>query len=130
MDREDVLKRVLKCYGRFYARKTFFKYPFIKDRFKRKYMFGCLKAFAKMTSTGRFYDIGRVQMSGQVNLKFDQSKIYTDEELVKLKSNADLAPDLDFGGTLTRTSRKTIKGRAACEAGPAEAPAARKVAKT
>ncbi len=120
MDREDVLKQVLKCYGRFYARKTFLRYPFIKDKFKRKYMFGCLKAFAKMTSTKRFYDIGRVQANGQVNLRFDQSKIYTDEELVQLKANKDLAPDLDFGGTLTRTARKTIKGRAACEAGPSE----------
>ena len=122
MDREEVLKKVLKCYGRFYSRKAFFSYPWIRDPFKRKYMLGCLKAFAKMTTTKRFYDIGRIERKGMgtsVNLRFDESKVLNSEQLVQLNANADLAPDLDFGGTLTRTARKTYKGQAPCAPGAA-----------
>ncbi|MCA9764689.1 MAG: radical SAM protein, partial [Gemmatimonadetes bacterium] len=64
MDREDVLKGVLRCYARFYMRKTFLGYPFIRDKFKRRYMMGCLRAFAKTTFTKRFYDLGRIQQNG------------------------------------------------------------------
>jgi len=42
MEREDVLKGVLHSYARFYARKSFLDYPFIKDPEKRRYMLGCL----------------------------------------------------------------------------------------
>jgi anaerobic magnesium-protoporphyrin IX monomethyl ester cyclase len=120
MDREQVLKQVLRCYGRFYARKTFLKYPFIRDKFKRKYMFGCLKAFAKMTATGRFYDIGRVKMTGEVNLRFDESKVFTKEELVQIKTERpDLAPDTNFGGAMTRKARKAPNNTGGCEAKPA-----------
>lgn len=100
MDREDVLKGVLRCYGRFYMRKTFFGYPFIRDSFKRKYMLGCLKAFAKTTFTKRFYDLGRVQQRGlqtQIDLGFDESKVFTREELVNLKAaRPEFCVDNDF----------------------------------
>ncbi len=120
MDREDVLKQVLRCYGRFYMRKTFLKYPFIKDKFKRKYMFGCLKAFAKMTATKRFYDLGRVKMTGEVNLRFDESKVFTKQELVQIKAERpDLAPDTNFGGAMTRKARKAPNNTGGCEAKPA-----------
>jgi anaerobic magnesium-protoporphyrin IX monomethyl ester cyclase len=88
MDREDVLKGVLKCYGRFYMRKTFFSYPWIRDRFKRRYMLGCLKAFAKTTFTKRFYDLGRVHQNGmqmEIDLGFDESRILSQEELANLR---------------------------------------------
>jgi anaerobic magnesium-protoporphyrin IX monomethyl ester cyclase len=125
MDREQVLKQVLRCYGRFYARKTFFKYPFIKDKFKRKYMFGCLKAFAKMTATKRFYDLGRVKMNGSVDLRFDDSKVFTKAELVQIKKDRpDLAPDTNFGGAMTRRARKAPNNTGGCEAKPAEGAAA------
>jgi anaerobic magnesium-protoporphyrin IX monomethyl ester cyclase len=100
MDREDVLKGVLKCYGRFYMRKAFVGYPFIKDRFKRNYMLGCLKAFAKTTFTKRFYDLGRVQQHGlttQIDLGFDESKVFSREELLTLKeSHPEYTADVDF----------------------------------
>ncbi len=38
MSREQVLKGVLKNYARFYLRKTFFAYPWTRDRFKRRYL--------------------------------------------------------------------------------------------
>jgi anaerobic magnesium-protoporphyrin IX monomethyl ester cyclase len=88
MEREDVLKHVLRCYGRFYAYKTFFSYPWIRDPFKRRYMLGCLKAFAKTTFTKRFYDIGRVHTNGMqmtVDLDFDESKVLTQDQLGNLR---------------------------------------------
>ncbi len=120
MEREQVLKQVLRCYGRFYSRKTFFSYPFIRDRFKRRYMFGCLKAFAKMTATKRFYDLGRVKLNGQVDLRFDESKVFSPSELVQLKKDRpDLAPDTTFGGSMTRRARKAPNNTGACEPKPA-----------
>ncbi|MZP29323.1 magnesium-protoporphyrin IX monomethyl ester anaerobic oxidative cyclase [Heliobacterium undosum] len=100
MDREDVLKGVLRSYARFYMRKSFLDYPFIKDPFKRKYMMGCLKAFLKMTATQRFYDIGRVKRKGfhtEVDLGFDQSKIVSKEELARIKAAKQVQVDEDFG---------------------------------
>ncbi len=88
MDREDVLKHVLRCYGRFYTHKTFFSYPWIRDKFKRRYMLGCLKAFAKTTFTKRFYDIGRIHQNGlstEVDLGFDETRVFSREELDNLK---------------------------------------------
>jgi anaerobic magnesium-protoporphyrin IX monomethyl ester cyclase len=88
MDREDVLKHVLRCYGRFYMRKTFLSYPWIRDSFKRRYMLGCLKAFAKTTFTHRFYDIGRISHDGRqmtVDLGFDETRVLSKEELANLK---------------------------------------------
>ncbi len=43
-------------------RKAFLEYPFIKDEFKRRYMMGCLKAFAKTTATKKFYDLERLKV--------------------------------------------------------------------
>ncbi len=102
IEREDVLKGVLRSYGKFYSRKAFFEYPFIKDPFKRKYMLGCLKAFVKMTATKRFYDIGRLKPKGLkvgVDLGFDGSKVYTGDRLVELNANdAAIAADVNYKG--------------------------------
>ena len=104
MDREDVLKGVLRNYGRFYMRKALLEYPFIKDPFKRKYMRGCLRAFAKSTMSKRFYDLGRVSFHGlstQIDLGFDESKVLTGEQIIELKqTRPDLAPDTNFQGTV------------------------------
>lgn len=106
MEREDVLKGVLRCYARFYMRKTFFGYPFIRDPFKRKYMMGCLKAFAKTTVTKRFYDIGRIQQHGlhtKVDLGFDESKVMTREELANLKTTRpEMFADVNYQGRQAR----------------------------
>ncbi len=96
MTREQVLKRVLRNYARFYMRKTFFGYPWIRDRFKRKYMLGCLKAFAKTTATKQFYDLERLHYNGEVDLAFDESKI-----VVGASKQAQQAPaDVDYRGTV------------------------------
>jgi len=101
MEREDVLKGVLKSYGRFYARKTFFSYPWIKDPYVRKYMLGCLKAFAQTTLTKRFYDIDRVKTKNrkiEIDLGFDKSRILTQEEVKNLKEKRpEMVADMSFG---------------------------------
>lgn len=119
MEREDVLKGVLRCYARFYMRKTFFGYPFIRDPFKRKYMMGCLKAFAKTTVTKRFYDIGRIQQHGlhtKVDLGFDESKVMTREELANLKTTRpEMFADVNYQGRQARRD-KTPTVQLACGA--------------
>ncbi len=101
MEREDVLKGVLKSYARFYARKTFFGYPWIKDPYVRKYMLGCLKAFAQTTITKRFYDIDRVKTEYrkiEIDLGFDKSRILTQEEVKNLKElRPEMVADMSFG---------------------------------
>ncbi len=101
MEREDVLKLVLKSYARFYARKTFFGYPWIKDPYVRKYMLGCLKAFAKTTITKRFYDIDRVKTKNnkiEIDLGFDKSRILTEAEVKNLKElRPEMVADMSFG---------------------------------
>jgi anaerobic magnesium-protoporphyrin IX monomethyl ester cyclase len=77
MTRDDVLRKVLRNYRRFYFKKSVFEYPFIRDRFKRNYMLGCLKAFLKGSVTRRFYDLGRIHFWGQsttIDFGFDQSR--------------------------------------------------------
>jgi anaerobic magnesium-protoporphyrin IX monomethyl ester cyclase len=106
MEREQVLKGVLRNYARFYMRKAFLEYPFIKDKTKRKYMLGCLRAFAKTTFEKRFYDIGRIHMKGtsmQVDLGFDESRVFTREEIARLKEERpELVADTTFGGAIPR----------------------------
>lgn len=101
MEREDVLKGVLKSYGRFYARKTFFSYPWIKDPYVRKYMLGCLKAFAQTTITKRFYDIDRVKTKNrkiEIDLGFDESRILSENEVKNLKElRPEMVADMSFG---------------------------------
>jgi anaerobic magnesium-protoporphyrin IX monomethyl ester cyclase len=101
MEREDVLKGVLRCYGRFYMRKSFLSYPWIRDPFKRKYMLGCLKAFAKTTLTRRFYDLGRVHRQGlhtSIDLGFDEARVLHKEELANLReSHPEMFADVSFG---------------------------------
>jgi len=110
MDREDVLKGVLKCYARFYMHKTFFSYPWIRDPFKRRYMLGCLRAFAKNTVTKRFYDLGRIHQTGlqtEVNLGFDESRVFSQEELKTLKEDRpEYVADTDFKRDVNHRERR------------------------
>jgi anaerobic magnesium-protoporphyrin IX monomethyl ester cyclase len=104
MTREQVLKGVLRNYARFYMRKSFLEYPWIRDKFKRRYMLGCLKAFAKTTVTKKFYDLERLKYKGglrtEVDLGFDESKILTQEQIAEIKrARPDLSADVDFKGT-------------------------------
>ncbi len=79
LERGELLDRVMHNYRRFYLKKTLFSYPWIRDRVRRRYMLGCLKAFAKSGFERTFYDLGRVgywgpQTSKTVDFKFDRSR--------------------------------------------------------
>jgi anaerobic magnesium-protoporphyrin IX monomethyl ester cyclase len=79
MDRGELLDRVMSNYRRFFMNKSFFQYPWEKDKTKRKYLMGCLKAFAKSGFQRTFYDLGRVgywgpQTRKSVDFSFDQGR--------------------------------------------------------
>lgn len=103
MEREEVLKGVLRNYARFYLNKSF-TYWFEQDPFKRKYLLGCLKAFAVTTLNKRFYNLKRVKYKGlhtEIELGFDKSKILTQEQIVQRKqAHPELAADVNFTGTI------------------------------
>jgi anaerobic magnesium-protoporphyrin IX monomethyl ester cyclase len=66
-------------------------------------MLGCLRAFAKTTFEKRFYDIGRVNMAGKVELGFDESRVFTREEIARMKEERpELVADTTFGGAIPR----------------------------
>jgi anaerobic magnesium-protoporphyrin IX monomethyl ester cyclase len=104
MEREDVLKGVLRNYARFYLRKTF-EYWFVKDSFKRRYLLGCLKAFVKTTLNKRFYNLNRVKYKGlhtEVELGFDESKILSREQIAQRKQeHPELMADVNFTGNIS-----------------------------
>jgi len=124
MTREQVLKGVLKNYARFYLRKAFLEYPWIKDKFKRRYMMGCLKAFAKTTATKKFYDLERLKVSGlsaQVDLGFDETKVLSRDQIIAQRSaRPDLDADIDFVGTPLKAPLKVM----ACGGGERHGPGA------
>ncbi len=79
MDRGELLDRVMSNYRRFFMNKSFFQYPWEKDKEKRKYLLGCLKAFAKSGFQRTFYDLGRVgywgpQTKKSVDFSFDRNR--------------------------------------------------------
>jgi anaerobic magnesium-protoporphyrin IX monomethyl ester cyclase len=80
MERGELLDRVMHNYRRFYMKKAFLEWPWIRDKTRRKYMIGCLKAFAKSGFQRTFYDLGRVgywgpQTKKSVDFKFaDQAE--------------------------------------------------------
>jgi anaerobic magnesium-protoporphyrin IX monomethyl ester cyclase len=79
MDRGELLDHVMKNYRRFFMNKTFFQYPWTRDKLRRKYLMGCLKAFLKSGFERKFYDLGRVgywgpQTKKTVDFGFDASR--------------------------------------------------------
>jgi anaerobic magnesium-protoporphyrin IX monomethyl ester cyclase len=59
--------------------KSFFQYPWEKDKLRRKYLMGCLKAFLKSGFERKFYDLGRVGYWGphsrkKVDFSFDTTR--------------------------------------------------------
>ena len=79
MDRAELLDRVMSNYRRFFMNKTFFQYPWTKDKVRRKYLMGCLKAFMKSGFERKFYDLGRVgywgpQSKKKVDFHFDAAR--------------------------------------------------------
>lgn len=79
MERGELLDRVMNNYRRFFMNKAFLQYPFTKDKLRRKYLMGCLKAFAKSGFERTFYDLGRVgywgpQTKKTVHFDFDANR--------------------------------------------------------
>ncbi len=79
MGRGELLDRVMNNYRRFYMRKSFLEYPWIRDKTKRRYMLGCLRAFMKSGFKRTFYDLGRVgywgpQTKKKVDFGFDATR--------------------------------------------------------
>jgi anaerobic magnesium-protoporphyrin IX monomethyl ester cyclase len=81
MDRAELLDRVMNNYRRFFMNKSFFQYPWEKDKFRRKYLMGCLKAFLKSGFERTFYDLGRVgywgpQSKKKVDFAFADQRVH------------------------------------------------------
>ena len=81
MDRGELLDRVMSNYRRFFMNKSFFQYPWEKDKLRRGYLMGCLKAFLKSGFQRTFYDLGRVGYRGPLSKKsvdfaFDANRTY------------------------------------------------------
>src|SRR5512147_1267794 len=79
MDRAELLDRVMHNYRRFFMNKAFLQYPWTRDKRRRSYLMGCLKAFAKSGFQRTFYDLGRVgywgpQTKKTVNFSFDKTR--------------------------------------------------------
>jgi anaerobic magnesium-protoporphyrin IX monomethyl ester cyclase len=79
MDRTELLDRVMNNYRRFFMHKTFFRYPWTRDKTRRRYLMGCLKAFVKSGFKRQFYDLGRVgywgpQSKKNVDFAFDGAR--------------------------------------------------------
>lgn len=87
MERGELLDAVMNNYRRFYLRKTLFSYPWIRDKVKRRYMLGCLKAFMKSGFERKFYDLGKVDYWGP------QSKKKVDFHFDKTRTRATAAMD-------------------------------------
>jgi anaerobic magnesium-protoporphyrin IX monomethyl ester cyclase len=132
ISREQVLKGVLKNYARFYLCKAFLSYPWIRDRFKRRYMLGCLRAFAKTTATKKFYDLERLKydgLSAQVDLGFDQSKVLRPEQIAALREQRpDLDADVNYRGTPLRIPVKVMACGGAGQHGPTDPEASAAIA--
>ncbi len=81
MDRAELLDRVMHNYRRFFMNKTFFQYPWTRDKTRRRYLMGCLKAFLKSGFERKFYDLGRVGYTGpqskkKVDFAFDAGRTF------------------------------------------------------
>ena len=81
MDRAELLDRTMNNYRRFFMNKTFFQYPWERDKLRRKYLLGCLKAFLKSGFQRTFYDLGRVgywgpQSKKKVDFAFDKTRVF------------------------------------------------------
>jgi anaerobic magnesium-protoporphyrin IX monomethyl ester cyclase len=96
MDRGELLDRVMNNYRRFYMNKALFHYPWRGTGFRRRYLLGCLKAFAKAGFARTFYDLGKVgytgpQSKGKVNFNFDESRKIAPAQMADWEASADRA---------------------------------------
>ncbi|WP_223423834.1 magnesium-protoporphyrin IX monomethyl ester anaerobic oxidative cyclase [Tateyamaria pelophila] len=96
MDRAELLDRVMNNYRRFYMIKALFHYPWRGTGFRRRYLLGCLKAFAKAGFARTFYDLGKVGYTGpqskkKVDFHFDDSRKIAPAQIADWEAAADRA---------------------------------------
>ncbi|MDG4650480.1 magnesium-protoporphyrin IX monomethyl ester anaerobic oxidative cyclase [Roseibacterium sp. SDUM158017] len=96
MDRATLLDRVMHNYRRFYSRKALFHYPWRGTGYRRRYLLGCLKAFAKAGFQRSFYDLGKHNYWGPqskegVNFNFDRTRKIARAQMDDWQSTQDLA---------------------------------------
>jgi len=94
MDRATLLDRVMHNYRRFYMIKALFHYPWRGRGFRRKYLLGCLRAFAKAGFARTFYDLGKVgywgpQSKEKVDFQFDDSRQIAEAQMADWDAMAD-----------------------------------------
>ena len=116
MERTELLDRVMNNYRRFYMRKSFLEYPWIRDKVKRKYMLGCLKAFLKSGFERKFYDLGRVgywgpQSKKNVDFGFDANR--TKEATIAAASDDAIWSTMHFRKMERKAARAAQKQQAA-----------------
>jgi len=81
-------------YRRFYMIKALFHYPWRGKGFRRKYLLGCLRAFAKAGFARTFYDLGKVgywgpQSKEKVDFQFDDSRRIAEAQMADWEAMAD-----------------------------------------
>jgi anaerobic magnesium-protoporphyrin IX monomethyl ester cyclase len=96
MDRATLLDRVMHNYRRFYSRKALFHYPWRGTGYRRRYLLGCLKAFAKAGFQRSFYDLGKhnywgPQSKDKVEFNFDRTRKIARAQLDDWQSTQDIA---------------------------------------
>jgi anaerobic magnesium-protoporphyrin IX monomethyl ester cyclase len=96
MDRATLLDRVMHNYRRFYSRKALFHYPWRGTGYRRRYLLGCLKAFAKAGFQRSFYDLGKhnywgPQSKEKVVFNFDRTRTIAKAQMDDWQSTQDLA---------------------------------------
>ncbi|MFC3614205.1 magnesium-protoporphyrin IX monomethyl ester anaerobic oxidative cyclase [Lutimaribacter marinistellae] len=96
MDRATLLDRVMHNYRRFYMIKALFHYPWRGTGFRRKYLLGCLRAFAKAGFARTFYDLGKVgywgpQSKEKVVFHFDETRQIAEAQMADWEAMADKA---------------------------------------
>jgi anaerobic magnesium-protoporphyrin IX monomethyl ester cyclase len=99
MSRAELLDRVMHNYRRFYMKKALFHYPWRGTGFRRRYLLGCLKAFANAGFQRTFYDLGKnnywgPQSKDKVDFHFDTSRTIAPAQLDDWESSADRAAQL------------------------------------
>ncbi|MFP4129133.1 MAG: magnesium-protoporphyrin IX monomethyl ester anaerobic oxidative cyclase [Halorhodospira sp.] len=111
MDRGELLDRVMSNYRRFYMRKALFSYPWAGTGDRRKYLFGCLKAFLKAGFQRKFYDLGkhgywgpqtRKKVSENIEKSFDKSRTLSEAQREEWEAEDQAKPARSHkGGTDT-----------------------------
>src|SRR6056297_3246940 len=118
MDRATLLDRVMHNYRRFYINKALFHYPWLGRGFRRKYLLGCLRAFAKAGFTRTFYDLGKVgywgpQSKEKVDFHFDDSRQIAQAQMADWEAMADRKKKATERRVAVRDQIKAEKARIA-----------------